>query len=117
MRLAILLAIVCFASTAQTRRIVRVPMRDGIRLSTNVFLPASLSKHPVLLVRTPYGKGTTLLPGYKLFTDNGFVIVVQDVRGRHDSEGVFRPPLQEDNDGSDTIKWIYSQRWSDGKVG
>jgi putative CocE/NonD family hydrolase len=80
-------------------------------------MPAASGKHQTLLVRTPYGKGTTLLPGYRLFTDNGFVVVVQDVRGRYASEGVFRPPLQEDNDGSDTINWIAKQPWSDGAVG
>lgn len=109
--------LVCCLLSAQTRQVVRVPMRDGVRLSTNVFLPEGPGKFPTLLVRTPYGKGATLLPGYKLFTDNGFVVVVQDVRGRYDSQGVFRPPLQEDNDGNDTIDWIAAQRWSDGAVG
>jgi putative CocE/NonD family hydrolase len=102
---------------AQTRSVFRIPMRDGVRLSTNVFMPIPSGKHQALLVRTPYGKGTALLPGYKLFTDNGFVVVVQDVRGRYASEGVFRPPVQEDNDGNDTINWIARQPWSDGAVG
>jgi putative CocE/NonD family hydrolase len=92
-------------------------MRDGVRLSTNVFLPPVPGPYPTLLVRTPYGKGTGLLPGYRLFLDRRFAIVVQDVRGRYASEGSFRPPLQEDRDGAETITWISSQPWSDGKVG
>jgi putative CocE/NonD family hydrolase len=93
-------------------------MRDGVRLSTNVFLPSgSPGKFPTLLVRTPYGKGSALLPGYRIFLDHKFAIVVQDVRGRYASQGVFRPPTQEGNDGSDTISWIASQAWSDGGVG
>jgi putative CocE/NonD family hydrolase len=92
-------------------------MRDGVRLSTNVFLPAAPGRYPTLLVRTPYGKGTVLIPGYKVFLENRFAVVVQDVRGRYDSQGVFRPPLQEDNDGNDTLNWIAAQRWSDGGVG
>jgi putative CocE/NonD family hydrolase len=102
---------------AQNGQVIRVPMRDGVRLSTNVFLPTSPPKVPALLVRTPYGKGAALIAGYKLFIDHGFAVVVQDVRGRYDSQGVFRPPLQEDNDGNDTINWIAAQPWSDGSVG
>ena len=114
---ALALLLVTLAAGAQTPQVTRVPMRDGVRLSANIFLPAASGRFPTLLVRTPYGKGTTLLPGYKLFTDNQFVVVVQDVRGRYESQGVFRPPLQEDNDGNDTINWIAKQPWSDGAVG
>jgi putative CocE/NonD family hydrolase len=111
------LLVICLAAHAQTRQVARVPMRDGIRLSANVFLPSATGSFPTLLVRTPYGKGSNILPGYKVFLDHKFAVVVQDVRGRYDSQGVFRPPLQEDNDGSDTLNWIAAQRWSDGSVG
>ena len=102
---------------SQAPMIVRVTMRDGIKLSTNVFLPPGPGRHGTLLVRTPYGKGATLITGYKAFLDNDFAVVVQDVRGRYDSQGTFEPLIQEDRDGDDTLKWIVKQPWSDGNVG
>src|SRR3954453_7177438 len=102
---------------AQTSSVVRVPMRDGVRLSTNVFLPPSAGRHPALLVRTPYGKGTNLITGYKVFIERRSAVIVQDVRGRYASEGTFQPPIQEDRDGEDTLNWIARQTWSDGNVG
>ena len=97
---------------------VMVPMRDGVRLSTHVFrMRANSGPAPVLLVRTPYGKGADLLPGYHVFLESGYVVVVQDVRGRFGSEGYFRPPEQERNDGYDTLNWIAAQPWSNGRIG
>ena len=96
---------------------VRVPMRDGVRLATNVFRPAGGGRWPTLLIRTPYGKGADITPHYKSFVDHGYAMVIQDVRGRHDSEGVFRVYDQEGPDGEDTLNWISRQPWSDGKVG
>jgi putative CocE/NonD family hydrolase len=96
---------------------VRVPMRDGVRLDTNVFTPDTLARYPAILIRTPYGKGSELLPGYKPFVDRGYVVVVQDVRGRYASEGVFDPLEQEGPDGYDTLTWIGQQPWSNAKVG
>jgi uncharacterized protein len=97
---------------------VRVAMRDGVRLSAHVFRPEGAARPlPVLLIRTPYGKGTDLLPGYRVFIERGYAVVVQDVRGRYASEGIFRPPVQEQNDGDDTIRWIAKQPWSNGRVG
>jgi uncharacterized protein len=68
-------------------------------------------------VRTPYGKGKDLIPNYRVFLEHGFAVVVQDVRGRHESGGVFRPYSQEMNDGDDTLNWIARQRWSNRRVG
>jgi uncharacterized protein len=96
---------------------IPVPMRDGVRLSTNVFLPAGHAQVPAILVRTPYGKGSGLIPNYQAFVDRGYAVIVQDVRGRYDSEGTFEPLLQEPRDGDDTINWIARQSWSNGKVG
>jgi putative CocE/NonD family hydrolase len=96
---------------------VPIPMRDGARLSANVFLPSENAPLPAILVRTPYGKGTSLVPNYQAFVDRGYAVVVQDVRGSYDSEGVFEPLTQESDDGSDTINWIARQPWSNGKVG
>jgi hypothetical protein len=95
----------------------RVRMRDGVHLSTSVYLPASTGKHPAILVRTPYGKGKDLTTTQRAFVDRGYAVVTQDVRGRHESEGVFGSLRQETDDGDDTIRWIAAQGWSDGKVG
>lgn len=96
---------------------VRVMMRDGTGLCTNFFLPSANWRGPVILVRTPYGKGIELTPNYQAFVEHGYAVVVQDVRGRYDSEGVFNPLDQEPDDGYDTLEWIGHQRWSNGKVG
>ncbi len=96
---------------------VPIAMRDGVRLSANVFLPSENAPLPAILVRTPYGKGTNLIPNYQAFLDRGYAVVVEDVRGTYESEGTFEPLTQESGDGSDTIDWIARQRWSNGKVG
>jgi len=105
------------AVSIDTRLHLRVPMRDGIHLDTNVFLPAGAHRVPALLVRTPYGKGTALFTGYPVFLDHGYAVVTQDVRGRSGSEGVFDSLDNEGQDGSDTIDWIARQPWSNGRVG
>ncbi len=108
-----------FAAQKQPARHLRVqiPMRDGIRLAANVYLPADRARMPAILERTPYGKGDGITPNYQAFVDRGYAVVVEDVRGRYESEGVFRPLHQEPADGDDTLNWIARQPWSDGKVG
>jgi putative CocE/NonD family hydrolase len=96
---------------------VRIPMRDGVHLSANIFRPAGAARAPTILIRTPYGKGSDLLPAYQSFVDRGYGVVMQDVRGRYASEGVFDPPAAEGRDGSDTLDWIAGEPWSNGKVG
>ena len=96
---------------------VRVPMQDGVRLAANIFLPAGAGRFPTILVRTPYNKGDDLLPGFRLFLEHGYAMVVEDARGRYASEGAFDPLAQEPKDGNDTLNWIASQPWSDGKIG
>jgi len=96
---------------------VPVAMHDGIRLSANVFLPSERGRFPAILIRTPYGKGSGLVPNWQAFVDHGYAVVVQDVRGRYESEGAFQPLTQEPSDGNDTIGWIARQAWSDGNVG
>jgi hypothetical protein len=92
-------------------------MRDGVRLSANLHRPDGGGRLPTILIRTPYDKGADLHPNFQAFVDHGFNVLIQDVRGRYASEGVFAPLTQEANDGDDTINWIASQPWSDGKVG
>jgi len=92
-------------------------MRDGVQLAANIFLPSDSARFPVILVRTPYNKGDDLLPNYRFFVDHGYGMVVQDVRGRYESEGTFDSFTQEPGDGDDTLNWIARQPWSDGKIG
>ena len=94
---------------------VWIPMRDGVRLSANVFLPADRARVPAIVERTPYGKGLDITSLYQAFVDRGYAVVAQDVRGRYESEGVFEPLEQEPNDGDDTLNWIARQPWCDGK--
>jgi uncharacterized protein len=96
---------------------VRVPMRDKVLLDANVFHPAGRARFPAVLVRTPYGKGADLPAGYQSFINHGYAVVLQDVRGRYGSQGVFDVLNQEGPDGYDTLNWIAAQPWSDGQVG
>jgi putative CocE/NonD family hydrolase len=96
---------------------VRVPMRDGVHLDTNIYHPAGVGRYPTILLRTPYGKGDDLPAGYVSFIKHGYAVVMQDVRGRSQSEGVFDALEQEGPDGYDTLAWIARQPWSDGKEG
>lgn len=93
------------------------PMRDGIRLAANLFQPPAGGRRQAILIRTPYGKGTEILPNYRAFVDHGYNVMIQDVRGRYESEGAFHPLTQEPDDGEDTLNWIATQPWSDGKIG
>src|SRR5439155_19361205 len=72
---------------------VMMPMRDGVRLAADMWRPAAPGKYPVILIRLPYMKAMTLLQAPELgkyFASRGYVLAVQDVRGRGDSEGEFR---------------------------
>ena len=94
-----------------------VKMRDGVTLATDVFLPenAPSVRVPAVLIRTPYGK-TVGSAAYFKFVQRGYAVVIQDVRGREDSEGEWLPNYYEVEDGDDTLNWIAAQEWSDGKV-
>jgi putative CocE/NonD family hydrolase len=96
---------------------ITVRMRDGIRLSANVFRPGAPGRYPTILLRTPYNKGEELTPNFQSFLNHGYAFVIQDVRGRYRSEGRFDPINQDVNDGDDTLNWIARQPWSDGNVG
>ncbi|MBV9726970.1 MAG: CocE/NonD family hydrolase, partial [Gammaproteobacteria bacterium] len=107
---------------------VMVAMRDGTRLATDIYRPAQAGKarqgrFPTLLMRTPYNKevrarafsGSQDPVGY--FAAHGYVVVMQDVRGRYQSEGHWRPWVEDGTDGYDTTAWIGKQPWSDGRIG
>jgi uncharacterized protein len=112
----------CAALAAGQREIVKefhvpVPMRDGVRLYANIFLPGEHVRVPALLERTPYGKSATLNANYEFFAEHGYAVVLEDVRGRYESEGNFDPLHQEVADGDDTLNWIARQPWSNGRIG
>ena len=103
---------------------VMVPMRDGVRLATDVYLPARdgeplAERLPTILMRTPYRKGS----GEKGHGDGhyyarwGYAVVFQDTRGRYESEGTWHMLLDDGPDGFDTAAWIAQQSWSNGKIG
>ena len=102
---------------------VMVPMRDGLKLASDIYRPTSNSrpldnKLPVLLERTPYDKTETPRENRAaLFAKNGYIVVIEDCRGCFKSEGEFYFLLNEPQDGYDTIEWIASQPWCNGKVG
>jgi putative CocE/NonD family hydrolase len=112
-----LLAASAMAAVKVERSTLRTPMRDGVKLATDLYRPARSGRLPVLLVRTPYGKGNSLYPGYDIFLQSGYAVVIQDVRGRGRSEGKFQMLTQEVADGYDTLAWIARQPWSDGRIG
>ena len=92
--------------------------RDGICLRADIYRPDAPGRFPVLLVRTPYDKGAGMaLTEKDYFPPRGYVVVVQDTRGRHNSEGEFYPFVHEARDGYDAVEWAAALPWSDGKVG
>ncbi|HEY9724107.1 MAG TPA: CocE/NonD family hydrolase, partial [Oscillatoriaceae cyanobacterium] len=99
---------------------VRTRMRDGIQLSSDVWLPSAPGRYPVLLLRTPYTK--TYKDSHhaewgEFFADHGYAFVVQDVRGRGDSEGEFDFFFQESDDGYDAVEGLAREPWCNGDVG
>lgn len=97
-----------------------VAMRDGVRLDTRVILPAAgAGPWPALLVRSPYliGGSDVYVEYFGPFTNEGYALLVQSVRGTGDSEGTLDPLVQEFPDGEDTVAWLTDQPWSNGRVG
>lgn len=111
-------------------RDVMVPMRDGVRLATDIYLSGDASALPVLLERTPYDKAGTNHADFsvanetplskpdiaRIFASHGYAFVLQDCRGRYGSEGVFRKYMSEAEDGADTLAWIRTQPWCNGAI-
>ncbi|HEX9067168.1 MAG TPA: CocE/NonD family hydrolase [Ktedonobacterales bacterium] len=99
----------------------RVPMRDTVTLSADVYLPSEAQdggQVPAVLMRTPYVKSQEAqLEVGRAFARAGYAYVAMDVRGRGDSDGVFVPYFNDGLDGYDAIEWLATQAWCDGKVG
>jgi putative CocE/NonD family hydrolase len=117
----------CFAATANAEsaleaypvrieRGVTVTMRDNTVLRADVYRPIAAGQFPVLLERTPYNKDTIAEFGVTAAT-RGYVVIVQDVRGRYTSEGDWYPFKYESSDGYDTVEWAAALPYSNGKVG
>lgn len=108
-----------FPDTMQARYHVMVPMRDGVRLQTDIYLPNSEGRFPTLFVRDIYTNGSNeVRQRYARWaTANGYAFVFQSARGRYDSQGSWYPYFQEIADGDDALSWIADQSWSNGKVG
>ena len=97
-----------------------VPMRDGILLATDVYLPTRHEPpYPVVYVQTPYDKQDYFggLHALRIFAPHGYAVAVQNVRGRFNSDGVFSIYDHAVTDGSDSLTWIAKQEWSNGRVG
>jgi uncharacterized protein len=123
------------AGAMEVQRGVRIPMRDGVVLLADVYLPfgalARGERLPVILERTPYGRH---LPSRsekragddapmsraevaRYFVRHGYAVVYQDCRGRYESEGVFVKYTSEGDDGYDTCEWLLRQVWCNGRIG
>jgi putative CocE/NonD family hydrolase len=96
---------------------LRVPARDGVELATDIWWPDRDGPVHAVLGRTPYNKNNEHVARLaKVFTGGGFAFVMQDVRGRGDSDGSFQPYVNDARDGVDTIAWLAEQDWCSGKV-
>ena len=96
---------------------VKVEMRDGVRLSTNIFRPDAEGAFPAILQRSPYGNGGPGNGTGRYYASRGYVVVLQDCRGRYESEGVFDPLRNEARDGFDAQQWVAAQPWCNGRIG
>jgi predicted acyl esterase len=113
------------AANTPTQLTVMVPMRDGVHLATDVYLPAGDGPWPVALTRSPYDRRTGTAIGARIpslydLRNRGIAVVSQSTRGRFTSEGQARPYLDEGwgtgQDGLDTVNWIRQQTWCNGKI-
>ena len=124
---AILLTILCLSFTAASVRSqtpyrvkiqpgVSVKMRDGVSLVADIYSPVSDEKFPVLLTRTPYNRTGDPRFANEL-ASHGYIVILQDTRGRFASGGEFYPFRNESADGFDTVEWTAKLEQSNGKVG
>ena len=99
---------------------VRCTMSDGCTLVSDHYYPPQTGSHPTLLMRQPYGRdiaSTVVYAHPSWFAAHGYNVVIQDVRGRGDSDGDFYPFRHERADGAETIAWLRTRPESNGRVG
>jgi putative CocE/NonD family hydrolase len=115
--MSIVFLVILFAANIYGQKTIDIPMRDGTKLTTDLYFPESENgPFPVILMRTPYNKDI-LKPYGAYFSKQGFVCAIQDVRGRFGSQGDWEPFINEGEDGYDSIEWLAAQEWSTGKIG
>jgi putative CocE/NonD family hydrolase len=101
-------------------RSIMVPMRDSVRLATDVYRPKDVAEAlPTILIRTPYNKSANPNgdASARFFASHGYAVAIQDVRGKFASEGDYRVYEGDMTDWSDMFDWLGSQSWSTGRVG
>ena len=102
---------------------VQIKMSDDCNMATDIYFPALggqiiEGRFPIILERTPYNKSLpNMVLNGKYFARRGYIVAFQDVRGRYESEGEWYPFAKEAPDGFETVEWLGSQKWSNGKVG
>jgi uncharacterized protein len=109
-----------YGEGVRLERGVRARMRDGVELVSDHYYPSQPSPQPTLLMRQPYGRdiASTVIYAHPVwFARHGYNVVIQDVRGRGDSEGDFYPFRNEGVDGADTIAWLRTRPESNGRIG
>ncbi|MGI8406411.1 MAG: CocE/NonD family hydrolase [Thermomicrobiales bacterium] len=92
-------------------------MRDGVKLAMDLIRPVEDGAYPVVLVRTPYNKVLARNPFYEDLATRGYIVAIQDARGRSNSDGEFFPYRDDRADGFDTVEWVADQTWCDGNIG
>jgi len=105
-----------FRTDVAKRDVVMLPMRDGIKLATDVYLPEGEGPWPTILIRDPYNAFDVVDPINRILTRYGYAVVHQDVRGRLRSEGEWMPVVHEAQDGKDTLDWVLQQPFFDGNL-
>jgi len=118
--LGLVLTQFAFAESITRVKSEMVPMRDGVHLSTDVYYVGEQAQaRPVVLIRTVYNKNYAFEESavWRELVLDGYAVVIQDIRGRYESEGVYRVARGRREDGIDTLDWIVTQPWSNGKVG
>src|SRR5829696_1370134 len=93
------------------------PMRDGVMLAMDLIRPIEEGTYPVVLVRTPYNKVGSRTSFLEELAQRGYIVAIQDTRGRDNSDGVFFPYRDDRADGFDTVEWVNEQDWCDGNIG
>lgn len=111
-------------SHSEREDMVRIPMRDSINLSATILFPKDKPRQslPTVLIFIPYLTDGTIRGGLfgpfiRSFIENGYAVIIENVRGRYFSEGTYTYLVGSGKDGYDSIDWISKQPWSNGKVG
>lgn len=115
-----LISLICVAgilsqSEVKHVRYLNVPMGDGVRLASELFLPDQEGPFPTVLIRTPYNKAQKVGLA-QFFAERGYAVLIQDVRGRWLSEGKYRAWIDEKRDGLETLNWISNQSWCNDNI-